>query len=112
MLSVNDHNATTAIDFSGNGFANSLYGNNGANTLFGGGGADVMLGFGGNDIFYVDNAGDYVGETTGGFDAIYTSVSYALAAESEVETLSVNDHNATDRARPHRQRLGQQSLRQ
>jgi Ca2+-binding RTX toxin-like protein len=96
ILSVTNHSLTTAIDFSGNQFANNLYGNAGSNILFGGGGADVMLGFGGNDTFYVDNAGDYVGENAGGgFDVIYASVSYVLAAGSEVEILSVDNYNAT-----------------
>ena len=76
ILSVTDHSLTTAINFTGNQFANYLYGNAGNNILFGGAGGDVMLGFGGNDTFYVDSAGDYVGENAGGgFDTIYASVS-------------------------------------
>ena len=96
VLSVNDHSATTAINLTGNAFVNILYGNAGVNQLYGGGGADILLGYGGNDVYHVDNAGVLAVETVGGgSDVVYTNLSYALAAKSEVEVLSVNDHSAT-----------------
>ena len=71
----------------GNTQVNSLIGNVGNNVLDGGAGADSMSGGSGDDIYYVDDAGDNVVESTGeGNDTIYSSVSYALLGR-EVETL-------------------------
>ena len=78
--------ATSATGNEGN---NSLTGNGGANQLTAGGGndilngaagADLMDGGLGNDIYYVDDAGDQVVETSaGGLDLVYASVSHTLA---------------------------------
>jgi Ca2+-binding RTX toxin-like protein len=87
---------TAALTLVGNEFSQYLIGNNGTNVLIGGGGADVMIGLGGNDTYYVDNAGDYVSETAGqGFDAVYATTSYALAAGQEVEWLSTATTSST-----------------
>ncbi|MFN0191471.1 MAG: cadherin domain-containing protein, partial [Aestuariivirga sp.] len=83
-----------------------LLGDARANTFVGGAGADFFSGAAGNDLldggvgtdtlrggfdddrFYVDNAGDSVIEFAGqGNDTVFTTVSYALAAGSSVETL-------------------------
>ncbi|MCV3208014.1 calcium-binding protein [Mesorhizobium sp. YC-39] len=83
------YSATTAINLTGNEFAQTIQGNAGANVINGGGGADTMVGYGGNDGYYVDNAGDKVVEAAGGGrDNIVTTVSYALAAGSEIEVLA------------------------
>jgi Ca2+-binding RTX toxin-like protein len=96
-LSVNDYGSTRAINLTGNLYDQVLIGNAGANTLHGGGGVDTLIGLGGNDIYYVDVAGTQVSEAAGGgTDAIYTSISYALAAGNEVEILSSNNYGATD----------------
>ena len=51
VLSTAFGSATTALDLTGNAFANELYGNNGANVLNGGLGADYLMGNGGADSF-------------------------------------------------------------
>ncbi len=59
--------------------------------LDGGRGNDVMTGGTGNDTFYVDWNYDKVIEAVGGgADTVYTTVSYALRAGQEIETLAVN----------------------
>ncbi len=80
---------TTAINLTGNEFAQTIDGNAGANTIDGRGGADKMTGFGGNDTYIVDNSGDKVVETAGGGDdSVRALVSYALSAGSQIEHLA------------------------
>jgi Ca2+-binding RTX toxin-like protein len=102
------------INLSGNEIANSLYGNNadnilsggdGNDTLFGylgsdvlqgGTGNDIMVGGGGNDIYFVDSINDQViEEGEGGYDTVYTTVSYSagveyLAAADRLSTSAIN----------------------
>ncbi len=113
-LSTLDWNSTAALDLTGNGIANWLIGNAGVNQLRGlggndiiegkggddfidgGSGVDAMFGGTGNDVYLVDNVNDAAVETTGqGSDGIYTTVSYALAAGADIETLSTLDWNGT-----------------
>jgi Ca2+-binding RTX toxin-like protein len=56
VLSTMDHAATTAINLSGNMYANTIWGNAGANVLNGGAGADVLIGFAGADRFVFSTA--------------------------------------------------------
>ncbi len=80
---------TTAINLTGNEFAQTIDGNAGANTIDGRGGADKMTGFGGNDTYIVDNSGDKVVETAGGGDdSVRALVSYALSSGSQIEHLA------------------------
>ena len=73
----------------GNVAANTLNGGSGNDTLDGGAGADRMAGGSGNDIYYVDNAGDVVTESTfGGMDKVYSPISYTLGANVEYLTLT------------------------
>jgi Ca2+-binding RTX toxin-like protein len=69
--------------------ADLLKGAGGADTLVGGSGGDTMMGSGGDDTYFVDDVADvvteYAGEGT--FDRVRTSVTYSLAAGSEVEVL-------------------------
>ena len=112
VLSVAELVATTAINLTGNDFANTLYGNAGANVLDGRGGADTLIGFGGNDVYLVDNAGDPVVESPGGgFDTIYALSSYRIYDGNSIEVLSTaNPAGPSDQ--PHRQRVRQHALRQ
>jgi len=73
--------------------ADTLNGLAGNDTLDGGAGADRLDGGTGNDIYYVDNVGDLVVETTSGStggtaDKVISSVSFTLGANVERLTLS------------------------
>ena len=93
-------NVATGLTLTGNELNNTIIGNAGNDTLIGGAGndtlnggagADTMIGGAGNDTYIVDNAGDVVTEAAGeGTDTVFATVSYTLAAGSEVETLRSN----------------------
>ncbi|RTM13352.1 MAG: glycosyl hydrolase family protein, partial [Bradyrhizobiaceae bacterium] len=76
---------TTAINLTGNEFAQELDGNGGNNLVDGGLGADTMIGGRGNDTYLVDNPGDVVVENANeGSDTIKTTLgNYALGANVE-----------------------------
>ena len=97
--------AAATLGLTGNELANVLVGNEANNALNGGGGNDVLEGNGGQDAmaggagdddYYVENAGDSVAELAGeGDDAVYASVTYALAAGQSVELLAATSAGAT-----------------
>ena len=96
LLRTNNSAATTAINLTGNGFANKLQGNAGNNALNAGAGADILQGFGGNDSYVVDNALDNVIEAAGGgTDTILTSIDFALKAGQHVEVLRTTNAAGT-----------------
>ncbi|MER8841282.1 calcium-binding protein [Mesorhizobium sp. M0913] len=96
LLATANASGTTAINLTGNEFAQTIQGNAGANVINGGGGADTMTGYGGNDTYYVDNAGDRVYEAVGGgTDKVLASVSHALLAGSQIELLATTNAPAT-----------------
>ena len=66
----------------------TITGGAGNDSLVGDSGANVLIGKQGNDTYTVDNAGDVVSETSGnGSDTVLASVSYVLAAASDIEVL-------------------------
>jgi len=89
--------AASGIALTGNELANHLLGDSGRNVLNGAGGndyldgdagADTMSGGTGNDAYGVDDAGDQVIEAAGGgYDHVYSSVSWSMAAGQEIEYL-------------------------
>lgn len=89
--------ATTAINLTGNQFAQTITGNAGNNILSGNvmpyraGGNDTMHGFAGNDTYRVFNAGDVIVENAGqGNDTVYAAASFALSADDSIEWLGTS----------------------
>jgi Ca2+-binding RTX toxin-like protein len=88
---------TSAINGTGNAWANTLVGNDAANVLDGGAGADTMLGGKGNDTYLCDHAGDIVTELAGqGIDTVksYVTRSLSTAGWTEVENLTLRGSSA------------------
>jgi Ca2+-binding RTX toxin-like protein len=73
-----------------------LDGGAGFDLLDGGLGADTLRGGIDGDWYYVDSSADVVTEAAGeGYDTVYTTTTYVLAAGSEVEVLYANDPTFT-----------------
>ena len=74
------------IDLTGNRFAQELRGNYGDNRLDGGGGGDILAGYEGNDLYIIRNSADQIVDwADGGNDRLKATVSFALAADDEIE---------------------------
>lgn len=87
---------TGPLNLTGNEFGQLIRGNDGDNIINGKGGVDTLVGLGGNDTYFVDNPGDVVTEShNGGYDIVYTSVSYALTPGSEIEQLGTSSNVGT-----------------
>ena len=95
VLSVSELTATTALNITGNEFAQFIIGNDGSNVLSGGGGADTLQGRQGNDVYIVDSDDRIIEAAGAGFDQAYASSNYTLGAGVSVEVLSANDLAAT-----------------
>ncbi len=89
----------TAINFTGNALAQSITGNQGANILNDGatGAADTLTGLDGNDIYVVNNSGTIIVEdaSQGLSDEVRASVSFALAADDDIEVLGTTNAAGT-----------------
>jgi len=89
----------TAINLTGNALAQTITGNAGVNTLSdgGGAGADTLTGLAGNDTYVVGNAGTLIVEATGQgtADRVQASVSFALAADDDIETMETTSAAGT-----------------
>jgi aryl-phospho-beta-D-glucosidase BglC (GH1 family) len=88
---INGHQGNDSLK--GLGKSDTLHGESGNDTLDGGAGSDTMIGGTGNDSFFVDNAGDKVGEAKlQGIDKASASISYTLPANVEDLVLSGTSH--------------------
>jgi Ca2+-binding RTX toxin-like protein len=69
----------------------------GSDKLYGAGSPHTFDGGPGNDYILVDSAGDRVIEAVGGgYDTVFTTVTYALQAGMEIEALAVYDKLSTN----------------
>ena len=78
----------------GNALDNVITGAAGADILDGGTGADSMNGGEGSDIYFVDTAADQVFDSGGAFDALYTTVTYALRPDAAIELIAARTPEA------------------
>ena len=92
ILSANVENliatGSGALVLTGNDLGNAITGNGADNVINGGAGADTMMGGAGNDIYYVDNPGDVVIDTSGN-DTVFLSGSGSLANLTGIETVKL-----------------------
>ena len=101
--------ATTALNLTGNEFAQQVAGNAGANVIDGGSGNDLLTGYGGADIFAfttalsesnnVDNVEDFLAGTDkiGLDDAIFTQIGGLGALSASAFFAGTSAHDADDR---------------
>ena len=98
-IQTSNASGVTVINFTGNALAQSITGNQAANTLNDGaaGAADTLTGLDGNDIYVVNNAGTIIveGVGTGTADEVRATVSFALAADDDIEILATNSAAGT-----------------
>ncbi len=91
---------TQAAAGTGNELDNQITGSDGADVIDGAAGVDQMAGGLGDDSYAVDNEGDVVTELPGGgYDTVYASVDYTLAAEVEALVLQGGARHGTGNAK-------------
>jgi Ca2+-binding RTX toxin-like protein len=78
-----------ALVLTGNDLNNTITGNDADNVINGGAGADTMSGGGGNDIYYVDNVGDVILDTSGN-DTVVVSGNVTLANFNGIENVMLS----------------------
>ncbi len=91
---------TVIENATGGAGADVLLGNDAANRLNGAGGADTMTGAGGSDIYYVNNSGDRVVETTasravGGVDTVWSYLASCTLGANVENGRIMRDGSAT-----------------
>ena len=112
-LSASATFGTEAINLTGNELAKTILGNNGANVLNGGGGAGrARRLWRQRHLLCRQYRGRRSCEAGGGFDAVYTSTSYALTVGAEVEWLSTDAAYGTGAINLTGNELGQLRARQ
>jgi Ca2+-binding RTX toxin-like protein len=94
IVAANVENLTltglAAMNVTGNASNNVITGNMASNTLDGGAGTDTLIGGIGNDIYIVDSTTDIIAENANaGTDTIQSSVTYTMAAITNVENLTL-----------------------
>jgi Ca2+-binding RTX toxin-like protein len=77
--------------FYGGAASDYFEGGSGNDRFDGGLGADTMIGNLGNDVFFVNVSGDVVMDAGAGFDSVYTTVSYTLHADAQIELLATTN---------------------
>ena len=98
VLSANSYTSGRALDLTGNGFAQQIIGNAGVNRLEdGAGAADTLTGLGGDDSYVLRHAGSLIveGAGQGTADRVFAAVSFALAADDDIEFLQTVSASGT-----------------
>ncbi|MGL6348924.1 MAG: hypothetical protein ACRC2U_03550, partial [Aeromonas sp.] len=94
LLRARTYAATTALNLTGNEFAQTIYGNAGINVLTGGGGNDTLVGLGGNDTL-IGGLGDDVAQFSG-LRSSYRIVTQNGSVSVIDDLVSVDGDDGTD----------------
>ncbi len=99
VLTTSSSSGTTAINLTGNALAQAITGNAGANVLHTGGGTgvDTLTGLGGNDTYRIYVPGAVIVESAGQgtADRVTAAVSFALAADDDIEVMTTSGSTGT-----------------
>ncbi len=99
IMTTNGSTGTAAINLTGNALAQAITGNAGVNVLSDGGGAgvDTLTGLLGNDIYRISNTASLIVESAGQgtADRVTAAVSFALAADDDIEVMTTDGSTGT-----------------